>query len=272
MSATRTESATSEDLLELARDLDRFSRRFERFFLVQLEQLETEFQRLQQDRQQWERQRDRDLQQIQENRRALQDAWNDLRDGHADAANIQAPDLTGGDVEEEFCPKSASDPMRLIIRPGSGNEMLLAQMLLNISRLNRAIGGSGTRFELSDVYKVGTATLLDVHVFPVKPLSMYEGGEISDDVLRWQQFKSDVKLLPLGRGLDQLLEKAESIERDHELAQMFVSAAHRAQDGDGRTASSVKRGSKSARGYADQLVEFVERHQDEALAIQAVAN
>ena len=68
-------SVDHNDLLELARDLDRFSRRFERFFLVQLEQLDTYALQLERDKQQWERQRARDLQQIQQNRRALQEAW-----------------------------------------------------------------------------------------------------------------------------------------------------------------------------------------------------
>ena len=123
-------ATTSEDLLELARDLDRFSRRFERYFIVQLEQLDAEFRKLQQERDQWERQRERDLRQIQESQRALQDAWQELKDGHAEAAaKLEAPDFSESQEEEQFCPKSASDPMRLLLRPGTGSEMLLGQVI-----------------------------------------------------------------------------------------------------------------------------------------------
>lgn len=266
-------STNSDELLELARDLDRFSRRFERYFIVQLEQLDAEFRKLQLERDQWERQRDRDLRQIQESQRALQDAWQELKDGHAEAAaRIEAPDFTSGQEEEQFCPKSASDPMRLLLQPGAGTEMLLGQLLLTLSRLNRAMGGSGIRFELADIHQSGSATILSLDAFPARPLSVMMEGEVSDDLVRWKQFKSDVALLPLGRGLDEILARAEPIGRDHELAITFVSAARRAQDGDARTSSAVKRGSKSVKEYSEQLVDLVERHQDEGLALQSVAS
>ncbi len=265
-------STNSEELLELARDLDRFSRRFERYFIVQLEQLDAEFRKLQQERDQWERQRDRDLRQIQESQRALQDAWQELKDGHTEAAaQIEAPDFSAGQDEERFCPKSASDPMRLLLQPGDGTEMLLGQLLLTLSRLNRAMGGSGIRFELSGVHKAGSTIVLSLDAFPARPLSAMMEGEVSDDVVRWKQFKSDVALLPLGRGLDQILERSEEVERDHELAMTFVSAARRAQDGDARTSSAVKRGTKSAKEYSEQLVDLIERHQNEGLALQSIA-
>lgn len=265
-----TYSVNHTDLLELARELDRFSRRFERFCVVQLEQLDAYAQQMQREKTQWERQRTRDLQQIQENRRALQDAWTELREGNAATTEIEVPEFTPETEQEQFCMKSASDPQRLLLRVGGGGEMLIGQLLLSISRLNRAHGSCGTRFELSECHKNSGVVVLDVHIFPARPLSVMTEGDVSDDVIRWQRFKSALSLLPLGRGLDQFVANAEVADRDHEMAQIFLSAARRAQDGDARTASSVKRGSKSAKEYSEQLVELVERHQDEGLALQAV--
>jgi hypothetical protein len=268
-------SVDHNDLLELARDLDRFSRRFERFFLVQLEQLDTYALQLERDKQQWERQRTRDLQQIQQNRRALQEAWTELQEGNTAAADITAPDFGPDDVNEEerFCLKSASDPLRLLMRPGAGGEMLIGQLLLILTRLNRAHGGSGTRFELSQCYTRSNGdVVLELDLFPTRPLKSMEDGEVSEDVVRWQRYKSALALLPLGRGLDKVIEMSAVAPRDHDVAQTFLSAARRAQDGDTRTASSVKRGSKSRKEYADQLVDIVERHTDDGLSIQTITS
>ncbi|MFK7818564.1 MAG: hypothetical protein AB8G99_07590 [Planctomycetaceae bacterium] len=266
-------SVDHNDLLELARDLDRFSRRFERFCLVQLEQLDVYAQNLEREKQQFERQRSRDLKQIQDNRRALQEAWAELKEGHAAAAEIEAPDFGPSEVEADvpLCMKSASDPLQVLLRPGNSGEMLIGQLLLSLSRLNRAHGGCGARFELSECYsKTNGDMILDVHLFPAQPLVAMEEGDISDDILRWQKFKSALVMLPLGSGLDKVIESANVAPRDHETAQTFLSAARRAQDGDTRTASSVKRGSKSRQEYTDQLVELVERHEVDGLALQAI--
>lgn len=268
-------SVDHTDLLGLARELDRFSRRFERFCLVQLEQLDAYAQKLDRDKQQWERQRTRDLQQIQENRRVLEEAWVELQEGNAAAAEIKAPDFGPADDEDDaqFCLKSASDPLRLLLRPGSGGEMLIGQLLLTLTRLNRAHGGCGTRFELSECYAKSNGDLvLDIHVFPARPLVAMEEGDVSEDVVRWQRYKSALALLPLGHGLDKIIETATVAERDHDTAQTFLSAARRAQDGDTRTASSVKRGSKYRKEYADQLIELVERHESDGLSIQTITS
>lgn len=260
-----------EHLLELARELDRFSRRFERFCVVQLEQLDNAARQFERDKAQWERQRARDLRQIQENRRALQEAWFEIRDG-ASAANIEMPELQAeNEAQDQLCMKAAGDPLRLLLRPANGSEMLLGQLLLMLTRLNRAHGGMGCRFELSECYERSNgARIVDLHIFPANPLVAMTEGEVSDEVFRWHRFKSTLSLLPLGRGLDQLLESADPLPRDHELPRTFLSAARRAQDGDIRTASSVKRGSKSVQDYSDQLIELIERHSEDGLAIQAV--
>jgi hypothetical protein len=271
--ANTAQRVDHNDLLELARDLDRFSRRFERFCLVQLEQLDAYAQNLEREKQQFERQRSRDLKQIQDNRRALQEAWAELKEGHAAAVDIEAPDFgpTAEEAEEPFCMKSASDPLRVLLRPGTSGEMLIGQLLLSLTRLNRAHGGCGARFELSECYcKSNGAIVLDMHLFPARPLVAMKEGDVSDDIVRWQKFKSALVMLPLGSGLDKIIEAAEVAPRDHETAQTFLSAARRAQDGDTRTASSVKRGSKSRQEYADQLVGLIERHEDHGLAMQAI--
>lgn len=267
------QGVTHADLLDLARELDRFSRRFERFCLVQLEQLDISIQNFERQKQQWERQRTRDLKQIQENSRALQEAWAELKEGNKLAADIEAPELSTGDeeIDQQALLKSAGDPLQLLVRPGTGGEMLIGQLLLSLSRLHRAHGGCGVRFELAECYEKSNGdVLLEVQLFPTRPLQTIQEGELSDDVIKWQKFKSALALLPLGRGLEEVAKSGEPGSRDHETAQMFLSAARRAEDGDSRTASAVKRGIKGVREYSAQLTDLFERHRDDGLALQPI--
>ena len=76
--------------------------------------------------------------------------------------------------------------------------------------------------------------------------------------------------LPLGRGLEEIIQSASPGSKDSEVAQTFLSAARRAEDGDSRTASAVKRGMKGVREYSAQLTDLFERHRDEGLALQPI--
>ena len=261
-----------DQLLKMARDLDRFSRRFERFCVVQLEQLEAAVQKLDREKTQWERQRARDLKQIQDHRRMLQDAWAELRDGGATDGPVEAPQFESETEDpEHFCMKSATDPLRLLLSPGDGGEMLIGQLLLTISRLNRAHGGCGVRFELSECHEHNSGqAILELDAFPARPLVALSEGDVSDDVLRWQRYKKSLTMMPLGRGLSEKLKHAVAAPRDHATAVLFTAAARRASDGDARTASSVKRGSRAITEYSEQLNELVERHRHDGLALQVV--
>lgn len=264
-----------EQLLEMAKELDRFSRRFERFCVVQLEQLDLATKRLQREQEQWKRQRDRDMRQIAENRRALERARDELKSGTAESASVDLPELPGlpeslnrtavlaGPVQ------SSAAPLNLLIRLADDDEMLIGRLLLAISRLNRGFGGTGTRFEISESYVAKNQVILEIDAFSRQPLVMMTRGDVSSDVENWAKFKSAVALLPLGRGLDEAVDGAESAPRDHEAAVRFSSAARRAEDGDERTAGSVRPGRDAVDQYSEELVDLIEQYQAQ-LSLQVV--
>ncbi len=149
-------------ILEMARSLDRIGRRADQFLSQQLTQLQIAVENLDREKSTWRRQHRREVMQLQKQREELirlrlssGQAIGDSRVS-ADPLQIEIPedlDAARGTVPQspaQAAEESGTNPVRILLQPGSANAAQIGMLLLEFSNLNRESGGSGVRFELAE--------------------------------------------------------------------------------------------------------------------------
>lgn len=248
-----------DTLLDVARSLDQFGRRFERFAALQLEQLQIAIDQFERDKAEFERQRDREIQQIENHRKSLA--------GHAAAPAVQTgavaqPIAADPDVSRlrELRRKAvtgrttSANPLRVIVGLGSASEMEVARLALEFSNLCRAFGGQGMRFEINDCrVDASDYGLVELHAFSVVPL----GGEQNGSALaNWETFKSAVVLMSvLEPSLEMTFKATEPVDRSHPLRKLVSIAVRRADDVEQR---GMLASDKSAANQLKRLESLIE--------------
>lgn len=143
---------------------------------------------------------------------------------------------------------TGSAPLKLLLDPGTASEEWLAGLLIEISKLNRELGGSGLRFELSHCRRTErkrarpsspggplTGLLLELELYSRQPLIELGGGahgsDVSGDLLVWERYKSAMLLTSLiDRRLSRDFEKARASAGDASDRQRIAKLLHRAED------------------------------------------
>jgi hypothetical protein len=244
---TQEQLIDTDDVLETARNLDRLGRRVERYLSMQLQHLEMAVARFDRERAAWKRQRQSELEHLEQSRRELEAAWEQLRaarqrrgDGNSGerGKRLHRPVSDAPPSSSPTTPSEApaagtgSAPLKLLLDPGTAGEQWLGGLLLEFSKLNRELGGSGVRFELSRCRHPRTSPpsdakedgfqdlLLELELFSHQPLlpvkSDAETTGPSADLLNWERFKSAMLLTPLvDRTLSKEFDRCRETPRDH---------------------------------------------------------
>lgn len=222
-----------QELLETARRLNQMGKQFERFMSIQLQQLEMAIDGFQREREAWHRQRDRELNEL-EQRKSLKsnDSGNEnsspeMNRKERSLENIEA----NGD---------ATAPLRMIIAPGSATAMQIGLLLFEISKFNHELGGSGIRFDVSRTClttsgrKSQRSAMIGLEAFSFAPLLSYDGAPTYQLQL-WNRFKSDILMSSLADAkLQKEFAKTVDAPRDHELRSMAFEATRRAENANAR--------------------------------------
>ena len=263
-----------ETLLNVARSLDRFGRRFERFATLQLEQLQIAIDQFERDKAEFERQRDREILQIENHRKSL-------------AGRVSAPAAeTGAVVSVPVDPDvsrlreirrkavagraTSANPLRVIVGLGSASEMEVARLALEFSNVCRAFGGQGIRFEINDcrVDEAGLG-LVELHAFSNVPLA---GENTGPEVLaNWETFKSATVLMSV---LEPMVEKtfktAEAVDRAHPSRKLTSIAIRRADDVEQRGMLSSDKSAAKQLQRLEHLIESLASEFDVTVAASLI--
>ena len=239
-------------ILGLARDLDYFGRRAERFLSLQLQQLEVAIEDFERERTAWRRQQQRVTGRIEQQRRDLEQEWERLRGQQSDAVEGTSASLSEQTRQIAVHPAARGNaqaghstaPLRILLQPGSASTMQIGLLMFEISKVNREIGGAGVRFEVNgcrvprkSAYgrheSASAAAIMEVEAFSCRPLARVDSAEQPATVHQrvWDTFKSRLLLSSLTNPeLDKLFRKSSETARDHDSRVRAVEAARRAED------------------------------------------
>ncbi|MEQ9411740.1 MAG: hypothetical protein RIK87_28755 [Fuerstiella sp.] len=147
-----TSRETCQELLVLARHLDRFGRDTEQFLVRQLEQLERAVKEFESEKAAWRRQLRRESSQLDAQRAELERLRADANPrnpacGEPDALRNDKTALAASSAAR----KSGTAPIRLLLQPGTATPMQIGLLLFEFSKLNRDTGGRGIRFHVADI-------------------------------------------------------------------------------------------------------------------------
>ena len=215
-----------EELLDNARNLDHFGRRFERYMSMQLQKLEVAIDRFEREKEAWNRQRERELEELTSKRPIAVNQASENRQAHTKPiANVPQTNSS-----------NSSAPLLLLIQPGEVSSMQLGLLLFEISKMNREFGGGGVRFEVSSVKlpkKVNKRTdakpIIGIEAFSFVPLLSYDGSP-AREMASWENFKSKLLMSSLlDANLLKSFKKCVSAPRDHDSVVMANESTLRAE-------------------------------------------
>ncbi|MCA9079089.1 MAG: hypothetical protein KDA58_00960 [Planctomycetaceae bacterium] len=237
------DTTPDQQLLTLARRLDRFGGKLERFLSVQLQQLELAISNFERERSAWEEQRDAELAKLMQ-----------ASGGHR--SNGPTGDGPGaGNVPAEPAIASqpgpaATAPLKIVVQPGAANEEWLAAWMLEISKLNWAFGGEGVRFEVAGCRVAKSAMdpgdeLLELEVFSRVPLiQRVNMGEtlrqVSDRIDDWMRFKSSLMMTSLVDNSLAGMHRHANAVSDHDGLVMLRAAAYQEEQANARMRTREK--------------------------------
>lgn len=201
MSTTSTESEstvnlsgdTRQQLLEHARNLDRFGRRAEDFLCRKFQQLEREIDEFEREKAAWRRQLRRESSQLVRQREELEQR--DSERSLNKSVIRSASDRLQRTAEAAAAKARASGrcAIRLLLGPHEATSMQVGLLMFEMSKLNRDMGGRGLRFQVAEVRMprrrlfwrhrtvATTGRILEITVSSMLPL-MPRGSHVSLDV------------------------------------------------------------------------------------------
>lgn len=214
------------ELLDNARNLDHYGKRFERFMSMQLQKLEIAIDQFEREKDAWRRQRDRELSELNSKRSTVPAA-----PSHPLPASISKETKVRGQEASK-----STAPLLLLVQPGEVSAMQLGLLLFEISKMNREFGGGGVRFEVSSVKlpkRIGmrgeVSPIIGIEAFSFVPLLSYDGSP-TRELDSWEIFKSKLLMSSLlDAGLLKNFKKASVAPRDHESVAMANESTLRAE-------------------------------------------
>ena len=244
-----TSAKTQQELLDLARHLDRFGRNAELFLTQQFEQLERALEEFEREKAAWRRQVRRETDLL--NRQA--DSVRRMRE-QKESGKERLP--TPAELKEQkrvqdakaAAGKSGELPIRMLLQPGKASLMQVGLLMFEISKLNRDMGGRGLNFDVADV-RMPKKRLLARNGGPeaggeileltgASRLPLRGRGthveldvDVTERIACWIAFKSQLVLSSLTSGeLSTSFQKGNSVKRDAELHSVIGDAVRRADD------------------------------------------
>ena len=262
-----TPRQSQAQVLETARELDRLGRRIERFLSLQLQQLEMAMASFDRERAAWQRQKQREHAELEKGRKELATTqekhkaqrkgtkrffgWGrDSEQRSSVLFDTDAQIMLNDTVimeDDMGAAGTGTAPLKLLIQPGSVGEMRLGVLLLEISRLNRELGGGGVRFEMSACRvprKRGKSSgadeeendaIVQLEAFSWTPLVAFEGERnakrFQEDVVNWERFKNAMLLTSLiDHELAQHFRSTKEADRDNPARALVLDAARRVDE------------------------------------------
>lgn len=141
--------ATRQELLDLARNLDRLGRNTQELLCRQLDQLAREIDEFEREKAAWRRQLRRECSQIAEQRKELERLCA-ITQGDSNAPLTSRHGMRQ-QAADSAARQSCDAPLRLLLNPGKATPGQVGALLFEISKLNRDLGGQGVRFEIAEV-------------------------------------------------------------------------------------------------------------------------
>lgn len=143
---------SQQQLLAIARRLDRLGRSTEQFLCQQLEQLERAIDEFECERAAWQRHFKRESTQL----AVQQEEFEQLLQAHASSASESHGSTVVSmqqrqEIADRASSRSGDAPLRLLLQPGDATQMQIELLLFEMSKLNREMGGLGLRFEIDNV-------------------------------------------------------------------------------------------------------------------------
>ncbi len=208
-----------QQVLELARRLDRLGRRAEMFLSRQFQQLEEELEEFEREKSAWRRQQQREMAQLERQRTELAGMANGRQpvkavttdvarrsvERRSSSAGISRERASERRILEQTARDSGVDPIRLLMQPGTAGPAMIASLLLEFSRLNRLIGGGGIRFELAEsrlpprrmFARKDSGVIVQLDGFSRMPLTESDAGgtfdvDTDEHLENWLTFKTQI--------------------------------------------------------------------------------
>lgn len=215
-----------EELLDNARSLDHFGKRFERYMSMQLQKLEVAIDRFEREKEAWNRQRERELEELTSKRPTVANQASEDRQAHTKPI-AKVPQTNSS---------NSSAPLLLLIQPGEVSSMQLGLLLFEISKMNREFGGGGVRFEVSSVKlpkkmskRSDAKPIIGIEAFSFVPLLSYDGSP-AREMVSWENFKSKLLMSSLlDANLLKSFKKCVAAPRDHDSVVMANESTLRAE-------------------------------------------
>jgi hypothetical protein len=243
-------STTRQQLLELARHLDRFGRHTEQFLCQQLDEFEHAVDEFEREKAAWRRQLRRESSQLARQREEIEQLTRDAasRPSTAGVNTASARILKQQEFADAAARKSGESPITLLLQTRDASPMQVGLLMFEISKLNREMGGRGLTFEVAAVRTPrksllsrdsGTGSgeeILELTGFSSLPLAargrhVTLDVDITDRIEDWIAFKSRLIQSSLGTGdLAAVYQKYRTVKYDGQSRFIISEATRRVED------------------------------------------
>ena len=243
-------SETRQQLLELARHLDRFGRHAEQFLCQQLDEFEQAVDEFEREKAAWRRQLRRESNQLARQREEI-----------AQLASVTSSRRTAGTLDaasalvlqqqqyaDAAARKSGEAPITLLLQTRDASPMQVGLLMFEVSKLNREMGGRGLTFEVAAVRTPKKSLLsrdsgtraseeiLELTGFSSLPLAargrhVTLDVDVTDRIEDWIAFKS--RLIQSSLGTDDLAtayQKYRTVKYDGQSRFIISEATRRVED------------------------------------------
>lgn len=220
------------ELLDKARHLDHFGKRFEKYMSMQLQRLEMAMDRFEREKEAWQRQRQRELAEIADSRPV-----DPISSSPTTAPKTESSSHSQNVGVSQEQTGNSTAPLLALIEPGEVSAMQLGLLLFEVSKMNREFGGGGVRFEVNAVRLSKRTNLrgklqpiIGIEAFSAVPLLNYDSSP-TRELVAWEVFKSKILMSSLiDASLLKNFKKAAKAPRDHDSVMLAHESTLRAEN------------------------------------------
>ncbi|MCP4786510.1 MAG: hypothetical protein GY903_32495 [Fuerstiella sp.] len=243
-------SKTRQQLLELARHLDRFGRDTEQFLNRQLDELGHAIDDFEREKAAWRRQLRRESRQLARQREEIEQLSTETSTQSTTGVHntVSTRVQQKRNAADAAARKSGEAPVTLLLQRRDASPMQLGLLMFEVSKLNRDMGGRGLTFEVASVRtrrrsllsrNVGTDSsedILELTGFSTLPLAARGSHvtldvDITDRIEDWIMFKSRLLQSSLGNGdLAAAFKKYSAVKHDGQSRSIISEANRRVDD------------------------------------------
>ncbi len=241
---------TRQQLLALARHLDRFGRHAEEFLSQHFNELEQAVDEFEREKSAWRRQLRRESSQLARQREEIEQLSRDTSSLPAAGAinSVSARIHQKQDAADAAARKSGEAPVTLLLQPRDSSPMQVGLLMFEISKLNRDMGGRGLTFEVGavrtprrsllsrNVVTGSSEEILELTGTSTLPLAargrhVALDVDITDRIEDWIAFKSRLIQSSLGNGdLAAVFKKSRTVKQDGRSRCIIREATRRVDD------------------------------------------